>query len=197
LITAAGRLDPVDKIYPRLQRLIAAHAAGELPPNPENPEYLVRVYVTAAGGDFSSLAASGYDLVNELAGSVIVILPIDQIATLAARDDVTAVIAPAVGRPLAAVHTVDQKAVKLAKAYDVESTERPAGTRGAGVVVGIVDSGVCMLHDAFRAAVSRLGRSARFGASKISANVTCGFARPWRNSTSKSSLKYNGNRRGG
>ena len=59
----------MDKIDPRLQRLIAAHAAGELPPNPESPEYLVHVYLTAAGGDFNGLAAATYDLVNERAGS--------------------------------------------------------------------------------------------------------------------------------
>ena len=136
---------------PRLQRLIVAHAAGELPPNPENPERLVHVYVTALGGDFSGLVSAGYDLVNELAGSAIVILPIDQIETLAARDDVTAIIAPPWDGPSGG-GTVDQKAVKLQKAYEVKSTAKPTGTKGAGVVVGIVDTGVNVLHDAFRTA---------------------------------------------
>jgi subtilisin family serine protease len=141
-----------DKIDPKLQRLIAVHAAGGLPTNPDNPEHLVHVYVTVSGDDFRGLAAAGFDVLSELGGSAIVILPIDQLERLAARDDVTAIVAPPVGKPMGVVHTVDQKAILLQKAYDVKSTAKPTGTKGAGIVIGIVDSGVNVLHDAFRTA---------------------------------------------
>ncbi len=144
----------MDKIDPTLSRLIAAHAAGEVPPNPDNPENLVHVYVAAANGDFASLASAGYEPISELAGTAIIILPVAQIETLAARDDVLAIYAPPVGKPLAGqvVFSIDQKLVQLEQAYQVKSTARPHGTRGADVVVGIVDSGVNVMHDAFRTA---------------------------------------------
>ena len=142
----------MDKIDPKLQRLIASHAARGLPTNPDNSEQLVHVYISVTGGDFSGLIAAGFDVSSELGDSAIVILPIDQIERLAARDDVTAVVAPPVGKPMAVVHTADQKAIRLPQAYLVKSTAKPAGTKGAGVNIGIVDSGVNVLHDAFRTA---------------------------------------------
>jgi subtilisin family serine protease len=46
-------------------------------------------------------------------------------------------------------YTQDEKFVGLAGAYGVKSHTRPNGTRGEGVYVGIVDTGVNILHDAF------------------------------------------------
>ena len=142
----------MDKIDPKLWRLIDAHAAGELLPDPENPDFLVHVYVAVENDDFGGLSAAGYELASELGGTAIVTLPIPEIESLADRADVVAIYAPRAGQPLEGLpvkHTIGQRSIRLQEAYGVKSRNRPNGSRGEDVIIGIVDSGVNILHDAF------------------------------------------------
>ncbi|MGE0260027.1 MAG: S8 family serine peptidase [Alphaproteobacteria bacterium] len=143
----------MDKIDPKLLQLIDAHAAGELPADPENPDFLVHVYVVVENDDFGGVAAAGYEVASELGGIGVVTLPIPQIESLADRADVLAIYAPRAGQPADGpppiVHTIDQRSIRLDEAYGVKSHTRPNGSHGEDVLIGIVDSGVNILHDAF------------------------------------------------
>lgn len=147
----AGKLF-VDKIDPRLLMLIDDLAAGEIEPDPDDPDFLTHVYVYSESDDFGALAAAGFDVSNELGQTAIVTLPITSIEDLAARSDVVGVFAPRAGSPTQAhdfAHTTAQFLLGLENAWDVTSGTRSGGTKGAGVIIGIVDDGVDIRHDAF------------------------------------------------
>jgi subtilisin family serine protease len=142
----------VDKIDPRLRDLMDALAAGELPFDPDNPNSVMHVYVIAEGDDFGGMSAAGFDVASPLGNTAIVTLPISSIEDLAARPDVLAIFAPRAGVPRqgpAFVPTMGQSNMRLREGWDVTSSTRPNGSRGADVIVGIVDTGVNILHDAF------------------------------------------------
>ena len=142
----------MDKIDPRLQDLMDALAAGELPVDPDNPDSVMHVYVIAESDDFSGVSAAGFDVASPLSNTAVVTLPISSIEDLAARPDVLAVFAPRGGAPSqgpAFMPTLAQSSVRLREGWDVTSSTRPNGSRGADVIIGIVDSGVNILHDAF------------------------------------------------
>jgi subtilisin family serine protease len=148
-----------------LLQLIDAHAAGELPADPDNPDFLVHVYVIVANDDFGGVMAAGYEVASELGGMAIITLPIPQIESLADRADVLAIYAPRSGQPADVpppiVHTVGQRSIRLDEAYGVKSHTRPNGTHGEDVLIGIVDSGVNVLHDAFTFQTIEAGKPVR------------------------------------
>ncbi|MFT3722108.1 MAG: S8 family serine peptidase [Hyphomonadaceae bacterium] len=139
-------MDPVEKIDPDLQLLIAAHAEGTLEPSPRNPNFLTHVYVEVDNGDFGGVQAAGHALYEADDDTAIVVLPIDQIMTLAERADVTGIYAPPGGHVSAGdfEYTDEQKLVHLDKIRGGLTLP------GEEVFVGVVDSGVNILHDAFR-----------------------------------------------
>jgi len=155
---------PLDKIDPKLWQLIDAHAAGELPLDPENPEFLVHVYVAVENDDFGGLSAAGFQLTSELGGTAIVTLPIPEIESFADRADVVAIFAPRAGQALEGppvVHTTEQRSIRLQEAYGVKTHTRPNGSRGEDVIIGIVDTGVNILHDAFTFETTENGKKVR------------------------------------
>jgi subtilisin family serine protease len=154
----------VDKIDPVLVDLIESYAAGELPADPDNPDFLVHVYLIAENGDFSGIASAGHEITSELAGSAIVTLPISSIESLADRADVLAILAPPVGNPRAdpvLTRTTAQWTTHMKEAWEVTSNTRPTGSQGEGVIIGIVDHGVNVLHDAFTFEVDEAGKKVR------------------------------------
>ena len=72
----------------------------KLTPDPENPDFLVNVYVVVTNGDFGELNAAGYEFTSELGGTAIATLAIPEIESLADFGVVTAVFAPSAGQPL-------------------------------------------------------------------------------------------------
>jgi hypothetical protein len=153
-----GMVDPV------LQTLVDAFQAGTLPPDPDNPEFLTYVYVVAQGGDFGGISAAGFDVASELDGIATVTLPIADIETLAGHGDVIALFAPQSGTPSdgeAQAFTAEQAAIGLSEAYALTSHSRPSGTHGEDVFVGVIDSGVNVLHDAFTFSVVEAGKTVR------------------------------------
>jgi Subtilase family len=139
------------KIDPQLERLIAEHATDAARPTLGDPHHLTHVYIVVPGADFYALRTAGYDVFSPIGETAMVLLPIADIESLAARAEITAVFAPPRMTKLYGGHplTRNQLNVKLDGAHDVTSLTRPTGAEGQDVVIGIVDSGVNVLHNAF------------------------------------------------
>ena len=104
----------MDKIDPKLWQLIDAHTAGELPLDPDNPDFLVHVYVEAENDDFSGVMAAGYEVASPLGGTGIITLPISEIESLADHAEILTIYAPRSGQPFEGppvVHTVEQRSI--------------------------------------------------------------------------------------